>query len=134
MTADGTRIIFVNQVFNTAVTNLYFVITFFFYLTIIVSVVTYYLNIKLIRDHWSVFSFFFIQRLNITKYNSFTNPENKRVFYKMASKNQFVIFNNGQKYPILGFGTWKVKPKSLYNDYFKHLSISITVVIFVKWY
>ncbi|XP_025194375.1 uncharacterized protein LOC112594002 [Melanaphis sacchari] len=28
----------------------------------------------------------------------------------MASKNQFVTFNNGQKYPILGFGTWKSKP------------------------
>lgn len=26
----------------------------------------------------------------------------------MASNNQFVTFNNGQKYPILGFGTWKV--------------------------
>ncbi|VVC28280.1 NADP-dependent oxidoreductase domain,Aldo/keto reductase, conserved site,Aldo/keto reductase [Cinara cedri] len=28
----------------------------------------------------------------------------------MASNNQFVAFNNGQKYPILGFGTWKSKP------------------------
>lgn len=26
----------------------------------------------------------------------------------MASNNQFVTFSNGQKYPILGFGTWKV--------------------------
>lgn len=26
----------------------------------------------------------------------------------MASNNQFVTFNNGEKYPILGFGTWKV--------------------------
>lgn len=26
----------------------------------------------------------------------------------MASSNQFVTFNNGEKYPILGFGTWKV--------------------------
>jgi aldehyde reductase len=28
----------------------------------------------------------------------------------MASNNKFVTFNNGQKYPILGFGTWKSKP------------------------
>lgn len=27
----------------------------------------------------------------------------------MASKNQFITFNNGQKYPVLGFGTWKSK-------------------------
>jgi len=26
----------------------------------------------------------------------------------MASNNQFVTFNNGETYPILGFGTWKV--------------------------
>ncbi|XP_050420544.1 aldo-keto reductase family 1 member B10-like [Adelges cooleyi] len=28
----------------------------------------------------------------------------------MASNNQFVTFNNGEQYPILGFGTWKSKP------------------------
>lgn len=48
----------------------------------------------------------------------------------MASKNQFVTFNNGEKYPILGFGTWKVIEKSLQNDYFKHLSIAIAFLIF----
>lgn len=26
----------------------------------------------------------------------------------MASNNIFVTFHNGEKYPILGFGTWKV--------------------------
>ncbi|XP_050546000.1 aldo-keto reductase family 1 member B1-like [Daktulosphaira vitifoliae] len=28
----------------------------------------------------------------------------------MASNNQYITFNNGEMYPILGFGTWKSKP------------------------
>lgn len=43
----------------------------------------------------------------------------------MASKNQFITFNNGQKYPIVGFGTWKVNIKLIKKTGITYIHINL---------